>query len=509
MNLPMSANRITVCILASLALGGAVVAAEWQWSAPVASIVSPETGVAPRAFLWIPPTCARVRAVVVGQHNMEEESILEHAVFRHALSELDFAAVWVSPGFDLAFGEGAGEAFNTMMSALAGESGYGELAIAPVVPIGHSAAAGFPWKFAVWNPGRTLAAISVSGEWPNNRATGGVPGLVTIGEYEWAADRAREGLAQRARNPQLPLSMLAEWGGGHFDVSDEKVGFLALYLRKAVQHRLRNGALAPMDAATSGCTGTDGFWFFDDELARAAETFRADQRGKKPQLAGYVQDGKVVEQVAGTHQQVTLRFLPVEDGLTFKLGGVFLDEVPPGRPEKWTAQPAGSPIAHAKSAAVTISRICGPVAQLAPDTFAIRFDRVGTDNSKRSNEIWLLASHPGDGEFKRAVQQAVMRFPLRNGEGAPQRITFPPIADVKAGTQSVSLAATSDAGAPVHFYVREGPAEVAGDTLALSQLPPRSRFPVKVTVVAWQWGRSIEPRLQTAEPVERTFSITR
>ena len=35
----------------------------------------------------------------------------------------------------------------------------------------------------------------------------------------------------------------------------------------------------------------------------------------------------------------------------------------------------------------------------------------------------------------------------------------------------------------------------------------RARFPVNVTVVAWQWGRGAEPRVKTAAPVERTFAI--
>jgi hypothetical protein len=61
----------------------------------------------------------------------------------------------------------------------------------------------------------------------------------------------------------------------------------------------------------------------------------------------------------------------------------------------------------------------------------------------------------------------------------------------------------------VYYYVREGPAEVRGDTLVFTPIPPRSKFPVKVTVVAWQWGRSVEPKVQTAAPVEMTFSITR
>ena len=57
--------------------------------------------------------------------------------------------------------------------------------------------------------------------------------------------------------------------------------------------------------------------------------------------------------------------------------------------------------------------------------------------------------------------------------------------------------------------MREGPAEVAQDgTLTLTRIPPRAKYPVKVTVVATQWGRSIDPKLQTAQPVERTFSIT-
>jgi hypothetical protein len=55
--------------------------------------------------------------------------------------------------------------------------------------------------------------------------------------------------------------------------------------------------------------------------------------------------------------------------------------------------------------------------------------------------------------------------------------------------------------------VREGPAEVDGDTLKFTAIPPKAKFPVKVTVVAWQHGRSSEPKLKTAEPVAREFLI--
>jgi hypothetical protein len=45
-------------------------AADWQWSISVRGEVSSETNAQPRAFLWIPPHCRQVRAVVVGMHNM-------------------------------------------------------------------------------------------------------------------------------------------------------------------------------------------------------------------------------------------------------------------------------------------------------------------------------------------------------------------------------------------------------------------------------------------------------
>ena len=78
---------------------------------------------------------------------------------------------------------------------------------------------------------------------------------------------------------------------------------------------------------------------------------------------------------------------------------------------------------------------------------------------------------------------------------------------MRLGTASLKLHATSDAKVPVYFYVREGPAEIVGDTLKFTPVPPRAKFPVKVAVVAWQWGRSIEPKLKTAEPVERAILL--
>jgi hypothetical protein len=143
---------------------------------------------------------------------------------------------------------------------------------------------------------------------------------------------------------------------------------------------------------------------------------------------------------------------------------------------------------------------------MGPDTFQLRLDKnFGTDDP-RNLDIWLVASHPGDATHKSIVQQAVVHVP-KNTTGVKQTITFPEIPDQKIGVKSLPLHATSSAGLPVHYYVREGPAEVENSALRFSKIPPRAKFPVEVTVIAWQWGRNAAPQVQTAEPVERTFHI--
>ena len=68
-------------------------AVEWQWSVEVKG--GRERGGKPRAFLWIPPGCERVRGLIVAQNNMEEQMILENPRFRRAMADLEFAEIWV------------------------------------------------------------------------------------------------------------------------------------------------------------------------------------------------------------------------------------------------------------------------------------------------------------------------------------------------------------------------------------------------------------------------------
>ncbi|MGF7039085.1 hypothetical protein [Mucilaginibacter lappiensis] len=526
--------------------------AVWQWSVPVKG-AKDNSGKA-RAFLWIPPDCKKVKAFLFAQNNMEEQSILENANFRKEMGKLGFAEVWVSPAYDLLFhfDQGAGKTFNNIMNELAQVSGYSELNYVPFVGLGHSAAASNPYYMAAWNPGRALAAISVSGQWPyfrhpsfapdiwGNRTVDYIPCLETMGEYEAADNWSVEGLKERQTHPLMPLSMLACPAEFHFASTDSKAAYIVLYLKKAVQYRMPKNTfdgqapkLIPIDPTKTGWLvdkwrfdqapvakpapidqyggdRTQAFWYFDEELANATIAYQARYRNQKPQLIGYTQHGRLLEQ-HNVHQQFNLKFEPEADGVTFKVHTAFYDTVPGGspRPAGWAHMQVGAPIGHTQSSSpITVDRITGPFVKINDSTFRVHPQK-GFYESTHSYELWFSASHPGDNEHKPAVQQALMSIPPRNTQGKEQHITFSAIPNQRSNKKGIKLNAVSDAHVPVGFYIQDGPAEIIGDRLNLTVIPPHSRFPVKVTVIAWQYGNSNEPKLQTAEPVERVFWINK
>ena len=530
--------------LAPILSNGQAAEAVWQWSVPMGE---------GRAFLWIPEDCRQVRAVVVGQHNMIEQGILEHVVMRRTLAALGIAEVFIAPPFDriFQFDRGAGERFGAMMRALAEESGYAELAAAPVVPLGHSACASYPWNFAAWNPARTLAVLSVKGDAPQTDLTGsgapnpdwgarsidGVPGLMVMSEAEWWDARLTPALKFRATHPASAIALLADVGHGHFDALDPLVEFLALFIRKAAETRLTDGSTAlraivpasgwlvdrwrrdePPQAVAAPAADYRGdraeaFWCFDEEMARATEAYYATSRAKKVQQVDFMQAGALAP-ISTTHTGVECQFVPAADGVTFQLSGDFIAPLPPKPPvaakdrppPPTTVFPALAASGTHASGAVAVSVITGPADPVAPGTFRVAFNRTSSTGDKRDHDIWLLASHPGDSNYKGAVQQAQLRLP-RFAEGAAQTIQFPGLADQRLGTAPLPLTATSSAGLPVGYYVREGPAFVQDGVLHLTAVPPRAKFPVKVTVVAWQLGRGVEPKVQEAVPLERTFQL--
>lgn len=527
----------------------------WQWSVPVNSVVTTNV----RAYLYIPPNVTTVRGVLIGQNNMLEKPILEHTSVRQGLADAGMAAIFVTdridPFFNFTANPNTPVYFQQMLDALATESGYAELSKTPVILIGHSAMASSPYHYVAWDkqtstangtPRRAAAAISIKGQYPNYRDANtptfadsdltGVPLMFINGEYENAMGRATSSLNFKNNTPGAIMSMFVDNGRGHFDWSDRVCDYIGMYLRKIGQYRLpataaadgtavlqtidtstqgwlddrwRKGQNPTAEAAAVGSYSgnvSEAFWFFDQEHAQTTHNAYLPVKTAY-QLVGFTQNGS---DVVGnfTHFSVYPSWSPdpTGDGLTFKLGCRFLDVVPA---VGGADQAPGTPIGHASGGGpVLIDPIVGAVEQLSPDTFAIRFNRMGSSYNSSSFQAW----HPGDSTYNSAVQQSLLTFPATNTSGAAQAITFPQPADQLVGATTIPLTATTTgtatyAGATVYYYVREGAAKVNGSTLEFTTLPPRTKFPSRVTVVATQWGRSIAPLLQTATPVTRTLWI--
>ena len=224
-------------------------------------------------------------------------------------------------------------------------------------------------------------------------------------------------------------------------------------------------------------------------MALLTDAYYARERGKKHQYLNIKQQGEFID----VNQDIT-PFIAQEDGITFNLQICFTDST--GRKET----------PHHSKNPIHIKRVSGPVHLINDSTYQVQFYRMGTDGHK-TGHIDLIAYSEADDVYRRGWRRVALEIPKRLKEGIEQKITFPEISNTKVGERFIELNATSDSGLPVSYYIKGGPAVIEKNKLLFSAIPPKAKYPLKVTVVAYQYGRTFEPKIQTAEPVERTFLL--
>ena len=506
----------------------------YQYSVPVGSR---------QAYLWIPPECKQIRGVIISLNNLLERNWLEDPIIREVAAKEGLGIIWLSGGgkgatltADMKHGEG--EVLLKMLKELADESGYTEIEFAPVIAMGHSANGHFSWNVPNWDTDRTIAAIPIKTvPLPPSISFEGVPLCYIVGETtEWPQyrDMSQQGdrdffwpvvresaVVLRTANENNLIGVVTDPGGGHFDWSEKQARFVSLYIHKACEYRLPKksplngfvklkklskesgwltdiGGMIPDKFAPAPYKKYKGdpkkaYWFFDKKTALAAVEFCGDRLKREKQMLTFVQNGQPLPIAAQGF--APLKFSPEQDGLTFKVEGSFLSEVPP------ELTGAGTKLGHAPGP-IKFRVITGPAVQTGPETFRIQFDRQGMGGT-----LWIQEEHPGDEKYRHAVQPGQMIIQTKLTIGTPQVITFPKIEDQKKEIRSIELNATSDSKLTVGYYVVAGPAEIQGNSLIFTKIPVRSKYPVKITVVAYQWGRTTEPFYQSAEPIKQTFYI--
>jgi len=505
----------------------------YQFSVPVG---------ARQAFLWIPEDCQYVRGVIISMENMLERNWLEDPVIRRTAAKEGLGIIWLADGkptnITFEMKPDAVTDLQQMFADLARESGYSEIEFAPLIVMGHSWNGRMAWTYPNANPERVLAAIPIrTYPMPENFNFSGIPLCYVVGEttelpqfsdgrlgdrdFYWPIVR-QTAVNLRTINQDNLIGVVTDPGGNHTDWSSHQADFVGLFIRKACQYRLPdespvNGkvTLKKIDRESGWLTDTGGmdpdrydpapyaqfkgnpakaYWFFDEEMARAAVAFCGDRRKREKQMPSFVQDGKVLP--VDKTGYVQLKFQPDREGMTFHLKSGFLSEVPESLVGGGTNLGHGSP-------EFSFSVTCGPVVQIDRNSFRIQFDR------QAFRQPVIQVAQNGNERFRRALQPGKLNIQARNKDGRTQKILFQEIGNQKERVKSITLDANADSGLLVNFYIVSGPAIVKGSKLIFTKIPPKSKFPVKVTVVAWQWGSTVNPLFQTAESVNRTFTIDR
>ena len=396
-------------LLLPLTAGAVGSSGMYQWSVELKGYISTETGKAPNAYLWIPDGCQQVKAVVLAQQNMTEEMIFKMPVFQERMRELGVGLIWVAPWFSQNWDPQTGcqQTFEQMMAGLAGQSGHKELEHVPIIPLGHSAQATFPWNFAAWNPDRTLCIISFHGdaprtnlcgygtanvEWGRKRNIDGIPGLMIEGEYEWWEARVRPALAFQMMYPKACISFLCDAGKGHFDLCEETQDYIVRFIGKALQEPRPKGGIYYSRWQASGLESQDPhdqFWYQDEEMVALTRARYKESLGKQMQYVS----AKVNDQLLTYNPDSHIKLNTSITGDEFTVEPVFTDS---------TRNAVSFQHANVRPRVVLIS---GPAIQTGEYTFRYDPNYFGRDPKRLWTGVTVCIEADGDNQYKSAVQE--------------------------------------------------------------------------------------------------------
>ena len=486
-------------------------------------VYAPDSTVTAAAYLWIPDHCRRLRGLLILGQNVPEHTLVGHPAIRAACAANDLGIVWSTPSYFSTKNKNHSKTvafLQSLLDGLAASSGYDEVATVPWVPIGESGHLLMVDALLDGAPNRCIAGIYVkNAHWfCKNRQT---PFLVAVGTaQEWDQDKAdirtrwknlgfyEAILKERTAFPQWPVSLLVDGGSGHFDCPEAMVRYFADYISAAVRARVPadpsqplipvgpgdgyysglqlpgRPVISPVAAANADFAQRLLPWYFTQALAQASFDASGINWAADSQVPTFldVQGHPVSMTFKGVTNPVPM--VTGADGVTFEIKAGLLPAIAANFAE------AGQPLAQAPGSPI-VEWICGPVAP---------------------HRTWpqspVCIDGPQDGHTVHSERcPARLPFLTPNSAGAAQTIAFDEMPNVPAGVPSVPLVARSDSGLPVDFFVVAGPAIVDRGRLVFTPIPPRTRLPVRVTVTAWQWGRSVEPQVRTAKPVTRSFEL--
>ncbi len=501
------------------------------------------------AYLWVPPEIKKIRALIVMGNNVPEQRLAGNPKLRELCKELDLAILFTNRSLLMHFVNGADNSVMTqqekarrhleylqqILDDLAEKSGFSELKTVPLIPIGESGHLHLVNHFLNGAEDRVVAGIWLKDN-QYHRVEKNTPVLAACGSgAEWGFNKSdintswktkAQSDAKGCENLRLqrlawPGSLMIEAGSAHFTLTDAMLDAILKYIRGACKARLSDdgspklkkvvfadgyiarlpgpGVKNPMKPKPyKNAVGMERAlpWYFDRETAQAAYDLADVNWNAKSQIAAFTdKNGNVIPFNFNGVQRSTPEM--EDDAMTFTLHAKMLDVTPRD------CKDAGKKLEHSP-VPPRIEWLCGAAKPLGNNKFQLYIDR-NVVNSNDPGAI-MLVIHPGDKDFRLCTMPMYINIPTPR-EGREQTIDFPAIPDTDRKVKSITLNAKSDSGLPVKYFVKYGPAVVEGNKLIFKDIPENGKFPIEISVVAWQFGRHAGPKIKRAKDVERKFKL--
>jgi pimeloyl-ACP methyl ester carboxylesterase len=488
------------------------------------------------AFLWVPPDAERIRGVVVAGMTVMERELVQDSEIRAVCRTEGLAVVFFRSGLGSVDVPG-------VLAVFAAGSGYDELATAPVFLVGHSAGGPQAKAWARRLADRCFGLVLFRGGVPggSDAVPETVPTLALVGQFDEfggvmrdasgreAWERVLEEVAaERAESNRLGGAAI-EAGAGHFAWSDRSADVIAEFLRATSRRRIAAEPAAPGAAVCRRVEATEGWltplrreemrsvsaapvtayagdpggagWLPSAEVAAAVARSQAGFAGRRDQFLRWA-DPFTVE--AGVRYFFS-RIAWISDGQTFSVSPVPADVYPPthaGEGPVWAE--AGRSVG-ASAGLIRIRAVSGPIEVAGPAEFRLRYS--GLTPAGEPTRVTFLAFREGDTDYRYTELVGMLARGFEGArDGQPQTLSFPQPHNPAPG-RPVDLRAASDAGLPVEFYVAYGPGRIRQGRLEVAELPRRAPGPLEIKVVAWQFGRRLEPQVAPAVPVARSVTV--
>lgn len=527
----------------------------WQWQTTV-TLTSPKDGSTyyARPFLWIPPQCKKVSAVMVMSTAVIEQAMVEDPSIRQACVKNNIAIMWSSDQFYRG-DQNVKEQIEKILSDFASLSGYSELTSVPWIPCGHSGTNPMARYITITYPGRVAFTI-IHKATAQTGEVNTVPVLSTQGEFmEWSSysrdltqnidiEKSYTDVLNNRKSKKLPLSYFFDPNTGHFDCSRPLLKNIAMWIDDICKLRFdKKGTMIPIDQTKGWIVGlpvagylnekklpTEAIkasaeelvkmpWYPSKRTAQAAYDMANVNMNRKAQIAGFADKNGDIDNPAYWWRGIArIPYELQEDGCTVKLNVIPYTRMPNGkyiipvRNQKTKRDDEVLEGVFANNTENSFTNSNNPIEiEVVSGNFIQADDNRTFKIVPRFKTVnYFIARQAGNDSYRTSVQ--VGRIDMTNiDKGVNNVITFPDIPNQNLKKlKPLKLEASSSAGVQVEYFVNAGPAYIKEGILYIdkTQIPVRSKFPFPVTVTAYHQGTLTPTAIKTAKSVSKTFYIT-